>query len=251
MCDHCQPSGAGPKTRREFIRTVATGLAVSAGMLWNRRALAQTASDPGRQTGWGRLVTPSRFWNLHGEQDAVLADFIRQQTHLDLDPTVYSADPAKVEELSRFPFIFTNDLAAVDAQQLDNIKEYLERGGFFYIDGCVDHRVTRSFKAFLTRQSTLFARLFPGSHVQELPATHPIFRAYFPVEQSQLGLRDVAADDLQWKDVPQRLHSVTYQGRTIALISLQHLQCEWLTRPAKIPFCLQQITNIYVYAMTR
>ena len=247
MCDRCYPF----ETRRKFIGKFATSLALAAGMAWTRRALGQPLADLGRRTGWGRLVTPNRFWNLHGEQDAALADFIRQQTHLDLDPTVYSVDPANVDELSRFPFLFTNDLAAVDSRQQDNIKEYLERGGFFYIDGCVDHRVTRSFKAFLSRQSALFAQLLPGSQAQELTPTHPIFRAYFPVEQSQLGLRDVVADDQQWKDVPQALYGVYHQGRMISLISLQHLQCEWLTKPAKIPFCLQQITNIYVYAMTR
>jgi hypothetical protein len=37
----------------------------------------------------------------------------------------------------------------------------------------------------------------------------------------------------------------------LAVISLQHLQCEWFTKPEKVPHALRQLANIYVYAMTR
>ena len=252
MCELCPLPPPSGETRRRFLMKLAAGLAVSAGMLSTRRAFGQGPSMAGTQTGWARLITPSLFWKLHGEQDPVLANFIRKEAHLNLDPKGYSVDPANLDELASFPFVFTNDLAAVvDPKQLDNIREYLKRGGFFYIEGCLDHRVTRSFTAYLASHQALFTKLVPGSEIRQLPPEHPIFKAYFPMAESQLGLIDIAPDDHRWQGAPQALYGVFDQARMISLVSLDHLQCEWLTKPDKIPSCAKQIANIYVYAMTR
>jgi hypothetical protein len=251
MCDYCHLPTPSSETRRSFLRKLTAGLAVSSGMLWTRRALAQSATAQSGGAGWGRLVTPSPFWNLHGEQDTTLADFIRQQTHLDLDPKGYSVNPANLAELSSFPLIFTNDLTAVtDTEQLANIKEYLNRGGFFYVDACVDHRVTRSFPTFLSRHVELFAKLAPGSEVLQILPSNAIFRAYFSVDENQLG-HEIADADPRWGNTPQALCGVYLAKRMISLISLDHLQCEWITKPERVPLCMRQIANIYVYAMTR
>jgi Domain of unknown function (DUF4159) len=252
MCHHYYSPSAATESRRSFVRKLAAGLAMSAGMLSTRRLLAQGSAMSGSRTGWARLITPSLFWKLHGEQDPVLANFIRKEAHLNLDPTGFSVDPANLDELSSFPFIFTNDLTAVvDPKQVDNLKEYLQRGGFFYVEGCVDHRVNRSFTTYLAHHQELFTKLVPGSEIRQLQPNHPIFRAYFPVEEKNLGLIDVATDDHRWENAPQALYGIYSGTRMISLLSLEHLQCEWLTKPQKIPFCAQQISNIYVYAMTR
>jgi hypothetical protein len=253
MCDQCcKPEGV-LVTRRSIVRKMMlASLAISADLLRTRRTFGQTAAATDTRTGWSRLVTPSPFWNLHGEQDRVLAEFIGRETHLNLDPTGYSVDPSNLDELASYPFVFTNDLAVVsDAKQRFNLQEYLKRGGFLYIDGCLDHRVTRSFSDFLSQHKKLFAELVSGSEVRQLAPDHPIFRAFSPVEENKLSSLAIASDDPRWKDTPQALYGVFSQERMISLISLDHLQCEWLTKPNKIPFCMRQIANIYVYAMTR
>jgi len=252
MCNHCQKSDRIPRTRREFIGRAATGLTLAVGLLWSRRLFGQTAPPPGSKTGWARLITPSPYWNLHGEQDQPIADFIRRETHLNLDSTSYTVDPSNLDELAAYPFIFTNDLVAVkDAHQQANLQEYLRRGGFIYIDGCLDHRANRSFTKFMSDHAALFAQLLPGSDIRRLTPNHPIFQAYSPIQESNLSPVQVAPDDLRWKGAPQALYGVYQKNRMVSLISLDHLQCEWLTKPDKVPFCLRQIANIYVYAMTR
>ena len=256
MCNLCQFHELRRETRRSFLKKLAGGLAVSAGMLCARGAFGQTMDaplpTPGGRASWARLVTPSPFWKLHSEQDAAVADFIRREAHLNLASTNYTVDPANLEALAAFPLIFTNSLTAVvDPQQRDNLREYLQRGGFFFIEGCLDHRVTRSFTAFMAGHLRLFDQLAPGSQARRLAPNHPIFRAYFPVDETKLSLIEPTDDDQRWRGAPQALYGIYQQNRMISLISLEHLQCEWFTKPEKIPFCLQQIANIYVYAMTR
>ena len=257
VCNLCQSPEPTHETRRSFLWKLAGGLAVSAGMLCTRRVLGQPATSaplptPNGRASWARLITSSPFWALHAEQDAAVANFIRREAHLNLDATSYSVDPANLDALAAFPFIFTNALTAVvDSQQLDNLKEYLQRGGFFFVEGCLDHRVTRSFNSFMGGHLALFEKLAPGCVVRKFAPNHPIFRAYFPVEERKLSLIEPTDDDLRWKGAPQALYGIFQKSRMISLISLQHLQCEWFTKPEKVPFCMQQIANIYIYAMTR
>ncbi len=90
------------------------------------------------------------------------------------DTTGFSVDPANLDELSSFPFVFTNDLTAiVDPKALDNLKEYLQRGGFFYVEGCVDHRVTRSFTTYLAHPSGALHQIGPWVRGPPAPAQPP------------------------------------------------------------------------------
>ncbi len=253
MCYLCQTPGPRIETRRDFLGKLLSGVAVSAGIAGARSARAQVAATPAsRSGGWARLVTASPFWSLHAEQDATVADFLRREARLKLDATGYAVNPASMDELATFPFIFTNSLTAVtDPVQVENLREYLQRGGFFFIEGCLDHRVNRSFTAFMGNHLRLFEKLAPGTQARRFTPTHPIFRAYFPVDESKLAPIEPTADDLRWQGAPQAFYGLYQQDRLISLISLHHLQCEWFTKPGKIPVCLQQIANIYVYAMTR
>jgi hypothetical protein len=254
MCRHCSLPSVDParETRRRFLRRLATGLVVSAGLAGYRDLFAQDAVPQGSRTSWARLVTPHPYWDLHREQDTLVAGFIRREVRLNLDTDGGKVDPAALEQLTTHPFIYTNDLSAVvDRPARDNLREYLRRGGFFSIEACLDHRVTRGFGDYLARHRALFRELLPGTEIQQLLSNHAIFQSYFPVNQNQLGFILPGVDDARWQDAPQGLYGVYFQGRMISLLSLAHLQCEWETKDEKIPACLKQMANIYVYAMTR
>ncbi|HVW20720.1 MAG TPA: DUF4159 domain-containing protein [Opitutaceae bacterium] len=246
MCRLCT-SSAPLASRRRFLGQLAAGLAASSLSLWPSRIQAAVPT-----VGWARLVTPSRYWNLHGEQDPIVARYIQRETHLGMEPRAYSVDPGSLEQLSGFPFLFTNDLTAItDPRALANVREYLQRGGFLYIDGCVDHRLTRDFGTFLAEHGALFGSLVPGCELRQLMPTHPIFRSYAPVKEVQLGLEPAGGPDRRWARAPQALYGIQVKDRLAAVVSLDHLFCEWLTKPEKVAFCLKEIANIYVYAMTR
>jgi Domain of unknown function (DUF4159) len=240
--------GAAQGTRRNFLRQVLVGTLASLALA--RRSRGQAAAPRGAQVGWARLVTPSRYWNTHEDQDGQLADFIRGQTKLNIDPTCYPVPPASVDQLAAFPFIFTNAITPVtDPGQQANLREYLKRGGFFYIDGCVNARVTPSFPVFFQQHADFFAKLFPGSALRMLPEDHAIFRSYFPVDET--GTRNGRGPRGHWGNLAEGLYGVYDGDRMISLVSLDHLQCGWPNDPDKVPICMRQIANIYVYAMTR
>lgn len=47
-------------------------------------------ADSGLRTGrvaWGRLVTAYSSWNVHAQNDPTLAQFVRDSTTLNIDPT--------------------------------------------------------------------------------------------------------------------------------------------------------------------
>ena len=194
MCDHCHSSPPPPETRRTFLRKVA-GAVATAALLGSTRARAQEVLSPAAKTAWGRLITPNPIWNFHRDQDPQLAHFIRTETTLKIAPTSDPVTPADLDQLCAYSFIFSNYLAEVfDPGDLLNLQEYLYRGGFIYVDACTNPHATPNFLVFYERHLALFAHLAPGSEVRRLPSNHPIFRAYFPVDERRRSRRSRPAE---------------------------------------------------------
>lgn len=204
--------------------------------------------DPrGGRVGWGRLITASSSWTVHEGNDPLLAEFIRHQTSLNIDPRCYPVDPAKLDELCKYPFIFTNNLTNVsDPRHLANLREYLSRGGFIYIDRCVNLSFSLPQETFYERHVALFARFLPGSEIRELPDRHEIFSCYF-------GLKPAERDELRRHrgEVHNTIYGIYLEGRMVALLSLANFQCGWPNAALKKEAAMKEIANIYVYAMTR
>jgi len=201
----------------------------------------------GGRVGWARLITESRTWSVHGENDPVLATFIRSQTSLNIDPVCYPVDPHNLEALCAYPFIFTNNLANVhDATSLANLREYLRRGGFIYADRCVNPSMCPPMEVFYEQHVGFFSALLPESDVRELPDDHEIYQCYFTFKPSEMpeAVRNRPPGH-------NRLYGVFAGGRMVALFSNESLQCGWPYPPPKRrATSLKMIANIYVYAMT-
>jgi hypothetical protein len=227
--------------------TLNTVFSIASLVLGTVAALGEGPTPRGGRVAWGRLVTESLSWRVHGENDTVLATFIRENTSLNIDPTCYSADPSRLEELSKYPFIFTNNLTNVtDPSRLANIREYLYRGGFIYIDRCVNLAYSLPQEPFYERHVALFARLLPGCAIRELPDNHAIYHCYFTLDGTGTRLRmgHIEAGH-------NGIYGVYVENRMVVLLSLANLQCGWPNSPAKRDACMKMIANIYVYAMTR
>lgn len=197
----------------------------------------------GGRVGWARLITESSSWTVHNGNDPLLAEFIREKTSLNIDPTCYPVDPRDLEKLCAYPFVFTNNLANIHATKtLDNLREYLKRGGFIYIDRCVNLSFSLEQEDFYHRHADLFARFLPGSELRELPPTHEINRCYFT--------SDTLAQRTARGHGHSGIYGVFYEGRMVVLLSNANLQCGWPNGNNREP-AMQMIANIYVYAMTR
>jgi hypothetical protein len=212
------------------------GLSVSQG--------AGTIAPRGGRVAWGRLVTESSSWSVHDANDPLLAAFIRDHTSLNIDPVCYPADPAKLDEICKYPLIFTNNLTNVtDPRHLANIREYLHRGGFIYIDRCVNLSFSLPQEPFYERHIALFHRFLPGCEIRELAAGDEIFRCYF--SSSLVATRSAQGSG------HNGLYGVFDGGRMVALLSLANLQCGWPNSGDRGERRMEMIANIYVYAMTR
>ena len=74
---------------------------------------AAPAMPRGGRVGWARLITPDRNWNIHNGQDPKLAQFIRDQTSLNIDPAWYSVNPGDLERLCAHPYVYAKDLLPI------------------------------------------------------------------------------------------------------------------------------------------
>jgi hypothetical protein len=213
----------------------------------NRSAVAAEVGLGGR-VSWARLLTPGPRWNAHADNDPTLARFIRTETSLNIDPICHTADPGRLDTLCAYPFIFTNSLALLAEAPRRNLAEYLRRGGFIYVDGCVSPNVTRDFNQFLQQHRAGFAALLPGSEFRRLAEDDAIYRCYFAVREADFHL---AYDPhvVRHRD-NDGFYGVFLGDRMVALVSTRALQCAWKPQPARVGACERMIVNIYVYAMT-
>lgn len=212
------------------------------------------AAEPefrGGRVGWARLVTSDSGWNLHSDQDPKLAAFIRSETTLNIDPVWYSVEPADLDGLCTYPFVYVKDLTRVHGEKArDNLAEYLRRGGFIFIDPCTTRFSAADVENFKRRHGELFARLWPGCIVRELPDSHALYRCYFTVTVDDLFTPDVIRAG---GGKPPRVGMLgVFSGeRLIAAISTSGLECGWPQTPGRAPGCMKLILNSYIYAMTR
>lgn len=231
--------GLWPTIGRLVVVTVALGSITH----------AQPVSEPrGGRVAWARMITPSPYWNFHTDRDPGLANFIRKETTLNIDPTWYSVSPAHLEQLCRIPLIYVKDLSHVRSDaELQNIQEYLKRGGFLCIDACSTPPRTPDMEVYFRRNREILERLIAGSEVRQLPENHAIYHCYFDVQ------RDAIQPPKKQRptDEHEGLYGVFDGQRMTGIISMYGLECGWPETPARVPACMKMIVNIYVYAMTR
>jgi hypothetical protein len=84
-------------------------------------------------------------------------------------------DPA----LSETPFVFMNghnDFVLTEAE-MEHLRQYLDRGGFFFASGCCTNP---NFPKAWRRE---FGRLFSDSTIKPIPYDHLIYRSFYKIER--------------------------------------------------------------------
>lgn len=215
--------------------------------------LGAPQSARGGRVSWARLITSSGQSWVHSEQDPKLASFIGSQTSLNIDPDWQYVRAGDLDKLCAFPFLYVKDLTDISGDEdLRNLREYLQRGGFICVDPCFAGSITKDedSKAFILRHQAWFTKLVPGSTLRELPDTHEIYRCYFNVKVDDLFPRAMLNQGAQ-KPPRIGLQGVFLGDRMIAVVGASGLECGWPQTPQRTPGCMKMIVNMYVYAMTR
>ena len=129
-----------------------------------------------------RLKYDGGFWRRSGwrvDWPASDRNFIwqlRKQTHLDANPRE-KIIKVGAEELFLYPFAYLLEVGSLRLSDAEaaNLREYLLRGGFLFID---DFHGTNQWKTFYRQ----LKKIFPEREPEDIPMSHPLFRCFFHIE---------------------------------------------------------------------
>jgi hypothetical protein len=161
--------------------------------------------------------------------------------------TIHVHDEQKVAltdaDLYETPFLFMNghnDFVLSDIE-LQNLRTYLEHGGFLFTSGCCTNP---AFPAAWRRE---MARLFPGQTVQRLAYDHPLYRAFYRIDRVRSIHRNAEV----------YVEGLFFQDRLVAVLCEDGLCCAFsadnrcnIGRGISPEDGKKLALNIAVYAMT-
>lgn len=101
--------------------------------------------------------------------------------HINAEPAVLRLDDDRIFE---YPFLYMLEMGRgggpnFSEKEVQNLREYLLRGGFVLVD---DFWGTREWDNFYKA----FARVFPDRPVVELDKNHPIFHSFYDIDGPQM-----------------------------------------------------------------
>lgn len=114
-------------------------------------------------------------------------------------------------DLYETPFLFMNghnDFKLTDAE-IENLRKYFSRGGFFFASGCCTN------PQFPTAWRREFSRLFPGEAVKAIGYEHLIYRSFYKIERVRVLNEN--------RDI--KLEGLFYQGNLVAVMCEDGLCC--------------------------
>ena len=155
-------------------------------------------------------------------------------------------------EVFRFPFLFLTGHLPVrfSAQESANLKAYVERGGFVFIDDH-NHDIDGAFHKTATAE---LRRIFGAGALKEIPNDHELYRAFFVFPD---GPPTTSHELNGWGDnlVHEHLLGVTVNGRLGVVYSNKDYTSEWNYHARNKRFLSIDNTrfgvNVVVYALTR
>jgi hypothetical protein len=203
------------------------------------------------QIQWARLKTADPFWDRHAGADPRLLQFVRDHTTLNIDTNWHVADVGRLLQMSAYPFLFSAGIQFVtDEKDRTNLREYLQRGGFVFIDSCINTTVNPDPDVFLKTQEDTFRAILPNVRIERLPDDHPIYRSCFEMKNGLPHTYMLNQYNPAW--AKHGLYAVYTDNHFVALISLSGLQCGWAGMnpdPTHVTECMKMLVNIYVYVV--
>jgi hypothetical protein len=191
--------------------------------------------------------TRNQDWDQHPHGVHFLTRRLEAEWSQKLNWQTVSGLEGKVDDLLETPVLFVSGRQPLqlDQVQKENLKKYLENGGFLFAEachgeGCGEGNFDRAFRE-------LMAELFPEGELEVLDSGHPIWNAHYPLlpnaERPLYGLRACC--------------------RTSVVYCPTNLSCYWaLERQAvkdvaslelqrRIEYCARLGINVVTYATGR
>lgn len=210
--------------------------------------------------GPGRAQEPFTFatasyesgdWDSAPLVPANLIHSIAQYTEIEVAPEG-AVVALSSREIFRYPFLFLTGHLPVRFTEAEsrNLREYVERGGFVFIDDH-NHDIDAAFHRTTVAE---LARIFGENALVELPNDHELYRAFFVFED---GPPTTSHELNGWGDglIHENLYAILVNGRIGVLYSNKDYSSEWSYHVQNKRFQAIDNTrfgvNIIVYALTR
>lgn len=220
---------------------------------WSARAAdsanAAATASLRNKVEWTRLITNSPHWSRHSQFDERMLSFFAERTPFAIEPHWKSTSPDNLEDLCSYPFVYAHDIGGLPFAKSRNVAEYLKRGGFLFIDYCIDKSVNPAPSVFFERQVDTLKAHLPTLRAASLGDQHGVFSSYFKMTRFPPQTGSAA---ISWGGRGNRLHGLFLGERMVGIISLSGFQCAWggVGSRENADDCMQMVANIYIYAMT-
>lgn len=234
--------GAGRRARRMLAVLCVLGGLTASGSAAFRRAEPFT---------WATARYGSGDWDSAPLVPANLVHSVAQYTTIPVAARGVVVDLAS-PELFRYPFVYLTGHLPVrfDARESANLRAYVQRGGFVFIDDH-NHDIDGAFHKTATSEIN---RIFGPGSLKQMPNDHEIFRSFFVFEK---GPPTTSHELNGWGDnlIHENLFGVEVNGRIGLLYSNKDYASEWNYHARNKRFQSVDNTrfgvNVAVYALTR
>lgn len=195
-----------------------------------------------RVTGYNPNGNVALGWFYHPTGDVRMVDWLRANTDINIKEEWNIVDVARLDQMCEFPMLFLSGKGSIDlnAKEKRNLREYILRGGFLFVDDCVALRQPKE-DIFFTSVNNLVREILPEVELKKLPLSHPVFHCYYDIKRWT-----------HMQGMDNGLWGAWYKGRLIMLTNSSDLHCAWTGfhfTQAQRKAAFQIAANIYVYVM--
>ncbi len=198
---------------------------------------APAKPPPGPEVRIGQLVGGEAMGRRYGDALPSLLKHLREETTLNVVPEPVILPNFEDERLFTLPFVYANFADRADwtftETERANLKGYLERGGFLFLDAGIS-------AAFLRENSMLgqhhsfaewdaspevkkaFEPVFPGKEFTPLKRSHPLYRSFYEGLPDTGILPDTVRSYVEkekWPDGTYSAVALRLEGRIAVLVT--------------------------------
>lgn len=194
-------------------------------------------SAPGPSVRVGQLVGGRALSRRYGDALPSLLRHVRECTTLNVVPEPVLIEDFADERLLELPFVYANfadraEWVFSDAERA-NLKGYLERGGFLFVDAGINAAFLRENVEFGQHHSfgewaaspeirEAFAGVFPDLELRPLKRSHPMYRVFYEGLPDTSTLPDTVRNFVEQEKWPEGTYSAValkVNGRIAVLMT--------------------------------
>ena len=197
-----------------------------------------------------RLQYNSGDWNVDQRMPSNLMHSLINYTSIPVD-TEERVIPLDSEKIFSSPFCYLSGHKLVEftEKEAKNFKQYVEQGGFVFVDDC-NHDIDGLFARSFERQ---MKKLFGQQALKKISNKHPIYSQFFRFEE---GPPPTTFELNGWGDdlIHDYLKALEIDGKIRVLYSNKDYGCEWDYDYRNKRWLAEDNTkfgvNIIIYALT-